>query len=318
MTLLDERRIVPMLAKTGDPFNSKEYYFEPKWDGLRCIAYIEKGEVAFQNRNLRLVTDSYPELTEIPRNVEAKSAILDGEIVVLENGLPSFESLQHRFGIDATARVNVLARKMPATYIAFDLLHLNGKDMINEPLTIRRERLAKMVRDGPHILLSQYVREKGKSYFRKAIQLGLEGIIAKKNNSGYQIGVRSDDWVKIKNVKTMDCVVAGYTRGAGRRASSFGALVLAAFDRQRNLIHLGNVGTGFTDARMETIMSILTPSKTTKKTIGGEVEAPSPITWVRPKLVAEIGYMSMTRDKKLRFPRFMKLRPDKSPAECVL
>ncbi len=318
MTLLDERRIVPMLAKTADPFDSKEHYFEPKWDGLRCIAYIKKGEVDFQNRNLRLVTNSYPELRQIPRNVAAKSAILDGEIVVLEHGLPSFESLQHRFGVDGPARVNVLARKMPATYIAFDLLHLNGKDMVKEPLSIRRERLAKMVRDGPHILLSQYVRLKGKSYFRKAIQIGLEGIIAKKSDSAYQVGVRSNNWLKIKNVKTMDCVVAGYTRGAGRRSSSFGALVLTAFDGKRNLVHLGNVGTGFTDARMETIMRLLTPTRTTKKTIGGEVEAPSPITWVRPQVVAEIGYMSMTRDKKLRFPRFIKLRPDKSPAECVL
>jgi bifunctional non-homologous end joining protein LigD len=308
-----------MLAKTADPFDSKGHYFEPKWDGLRCIAYIHDGKADLQNRNLRLVTNSYPELRNITNNVDSKAAVIDGEIVVLrKNGLPDFESLSNRFGVEDAIRVRILASKFPSTYIAFDLLHLDGKDIVNQPLSSRRVKLGKIVRDGPHILLSQFVPEKGKSFFRKAVQLGLEGIIAKKIDSRYQIGIRSDDWLKIKKVRALDCVIAGYTRGDGSRSSTFGALVLAAYDRRKRLIHLGNVGTGFTDANLKRIMNILKPFKTGDRTISGEVWAPSPITWVRPRLVAEVGYTTLTRDEKLRFPRFIKLRLDGNPSDCTI
>ena len=133
MTLLDERRILPMLSETSEPFDSPDFYFEPKWDGLRCIAYVRASKVEFQNRNLVMVTKSYPELKEIHLNIKSKAAILDGEIVILEKGLPSFESLQNRFGVDDPVQVKILARERPATYIPFDLLHLNGKDLIDRP-----------------------------------------------------------------------------------------------------------------------------------------------------------------------------------------
>lgn len=318
MTLLDDRRIIPMLANTADPFDSKQHLYEPKWDGLRCIAYIQNRRVDFQNRNLRFVTNSYPELKGIAASIDAKAAILDGEIVILENGLPNFESLQPRFGVEEPVRVRILARKTPATYVVFDLLHLNGKDLVDQPLSIRRAKLGKIIRDEPHILLSQYVPEKGKSFFRKATQLGFEGIIAKKNDSTYQIGVRSSDWLKIKKVKTLDCVIAGFTEGTGARSSTFGALVLGTHDKRRNLVHVGNVGTGFTNATLRWVLKLIKPRTVGSPTISGTVEAPSPIKWVRPDLVAEVGYVSLTTDKKLRFPRFIKLRPDGNPAECTL
>ncbi len=318
MTLLDERRISPMLAETSEPFDSSDFCFEPKWDGLRSIAYVLDGKVEFQNRNLVMVTKSYPELKEIHRNIKSESAVLDGEIVILEDGLPSFETLQNRFGVNDPVQAKLLASKIPATYIAFDILHLNGKDLIDRPLAYRRKKLARIIKDGPHILLSQYVPEKGKSYFRRAVQLGFEGMMAKKNDSSYQIGMRSRDWLKVKQIKTLDCIVAGYTRGTGGRSSTFGALVLAAYDRKKNLIHLGNVGTGFTDDSLKRIMKILKPRETKSKTIPGEVKAPTPIKWVKPELVAEVGFMSMTKDKKLRFPRFIKLRPDGNLSDCTL
>lgn len=318
MTLLDERHIIPMLAETSDPFDSADYYFEPKWDGLRCIAYVRNGEVELQNRNLAMITKSYPELGEIDRNIASSAAILDGEIVILENGLPSFETLQNRFGVDNPLQVKVLSRKLPTTYIGFDLLHLNGKDLVDRPLSYRREKLVRIIEDGPHILLSQYVPEKGKSYFNRAVQLGFEGAMAKKTDSTYQMGTRSRDWLKIKEVKTLDCIIAGYTRGTGGRSSTFGALVLAAYDRKKSLIHLGNVGTGFTDASLKRMMKILKPRETKAKTVPGEVKAPTPIRWVKPELVAEIGYMKMTKDRKLRFPRFIRLRFDGNPSDSTI
>jgi bifunctional non-homologous end joining protein LigD len=318
LTLLDERSILPMLSETSDPFDSADFYFEPKWDGMRCIAYFRNRQVEFQNRNLALVTKSYPELREIPSNVKVNAAILDGEIVVLEGGLPNFETLQNRFGVVDPLQVKSLSKRMPTTYIAFDLLHLNGKDIVDRPLSYRREKLARIIEDGPHILLSQYVPEKGKFYFRKALQLGFEGVMAKKTDSTYQIGTRSRDWLKMKQLKTLDCIIAGYTQGTGGRASTFGALVLAAYNRKNTLIHLGNVGTGFADASLKRMMKTLRQRRTKIQTVPGEVKAPTQIRWVKPELVAEIGYMKMTQDHKLRFPRFIRIRLDLNPSDCVV
>jgi DNA ligase D-like protein (predicted ligase) len=315
---MDERGIRPMLAQTAQPFDSDEHYFEPKWDGMRCIAYIQRGEVELQNRNLRDVTKSYPELKTIPNHVKSPVAILDGEIVVLDKGLPSFDLLQNRFGVDDPIQVTVLSRKIPTTYVAFDLLHLNGKDLVNQSLSDRRHQLARIITDSPHLLLSQYVIGSGKSYFRNALRLGFEGAIAKRAASVYQIGTRSEDWLKLKRVQTIDCIIAGYTVGAGARSSTFGALVLAAYNKQGKLRHLGNVGTGFTDAMILRIMELLNPLRVKTKTVSGEVKAPAPINWVKPQLVAEVGYTNMTREGKLRLPRFERMRFDKLASDCVM
>jgi len=315
---MDERGIRPMLAQTAQPFNSKEHYFEPKWDGMRCIAYVKSGRVELQNRNLRDVTKTYPELEAVTDRVKARSAILDGEIVVLEKGLPNFDLLQNRFGVDDPIHVKMLSRKIPTTYIAFDLLHLNGKDLVNEPLSSRREELAAITTDSPYLLLSQYVIGGGKSYFRNALKLGFEGAMAKRSESVYQIGTRNEDWLKLKRVKGIDCTIAGYTIGTGARSPTFGALVLAAYDKEGRLRHLGNVGTGFTDLTILRMMKLLKPLRVKAKAIPGEVKAPAPIIWVKPQLVAEIGYMNMTRDGKLRLPRFERLRFDKLASDCTI
>lgn len=307
-----------MLAETADPFDSLDHYFEPKWDGMRCIAFVHEHKVELQNRNLAMITRSYPELQAIHAGIKSNAAILDGEIVVLDRGLSSFESLQTRFGVNDPIQIKLLSSRNPTTFIAFDLLHLDGNDLVNQPLSDRKERLSAIIGDSPHILLSQHVREKGKSYFKKALQLGLEGAMAKKTDSRYQMGVRSNDWLKLKQTKTLDCVIAGYTRGTGNRSTTFGALVLAAYDKENKLVHLGNVGTGFTDQNLQRMMKILKALGTRNKTLPGKVRAPAPIRWVKPKLVAEVEYMRMTRDLKLRLPRFIKLRLDGTPSDCRL
>ena len=315
---MDERSIRPMLAQTSDPFDSDEYYFEPKWDGMRCIAYLRASELELQNRNLNDVTNSYPELKSITASVKSNSAILDGEIVVLDKGLPSFDLLQNRFGVGDPIQVTRLSMKIPTTYIAFDLLHIDGKDIVNQALEDRREKLSNIVTDSPHLLLSQTITGSGKAYFRNALKLGFEGAIAKRAGSLYQIGVRSEDWLKLKLVKTMDCIIAGYTVGTGSRGSTFGALVLAAYNKRWILKHLGNVGTGFSDATITRILKLIKPLETKSKTVPGEVKAPAAIRWVTPRLVAEVGYMNMTKQGKLRLPRFLRLRFDKAASECIL
>jgi len=318
LTLMDERSIRPMLAQSAQPFDSKEHHFEPKWDGMRCIAYLKSGRVELQNRNLRDVTKSYPELEAVTDRVKAHSVILDGEVVVLEKGLPNFDLLQNRFGVDDPIQVKMLSRKIPTTYIAFDLLYLNGKDLVNEPLSNRRKELTTIIMDSPYLLLSQYVIGGGKSYFRNALKLGFEGAMAKRSDSVYQIGTRSEDWLKLKRVKGIDCIIAGYTIGTGARSPTFGALVLAAYDKEGRLRHLGNVGTGFTDVMILRMMKLLKPLRVKAKTVLGEVKAPAPIIWVNPQLVAEVGYMNMTRDGKLRLPRFERLRFDKLTSDCTI
>ena len=318
MTLLEDRRIRPMLTKTAEPFDSNDYYFEPKWDGLRCIAYVKRGQVSFQNRNLRIVTNSYPELKDIAANLNTKAAVLDGEIVVLRNGLPSFELLQNRFGVEDPVRVQILAKRSPTTYIAFDLLHLNGGDVDDRPLSYRKKMLQRAINDGPHVIVSQHIRGTGRVFFRKAVQLGFEGVIAKKVASAYQFGVRSSDWLKIKKVRTIDCVIAGYTVGEGTRKSTFGALVLGAYDEHNRLVHVGNVGTGFTETELDRIVKLLRLQRTRERTIPGKVEAPSPIKWVKASVVVEIAYTTFTSDMKLRFPRFLRLRLDGNPSDCTI
>jgi len=314
--LLDDRDISPMLAQTSDPFDSKDHLFEPKWDGMRCIAYAREGKLELQNRNLKHVTKSYPELTGITSSIKSKTAILDGEIVVLDNGLPSFDLLQNRFGVDDPSQVKRLSNRIPTTYVAFDLLHLNGTDLLDQPLSERRKKLTAIIADGPHLLLSQYIPEQGRAYFKNALKLGFEGAMAKKTDSPYQPGVRSGDWLKLKQIKTLDAIVAGYTIGQGERSSSFGALVLAAYDKKGNLQHLGNVGTGSTDPNLQRIMRLLKPLEKKNRTIVGEVKANALVKWVKPQLVVEVGYTNMTRDNKLRMPRLLKFRFDKRPADC--
>ena len=317
MTLFDERPIRPMMAKTGEPFDSGDFIFEPKWDGLRALLFKHDNRIELQNRNLRDVTAGYPELQELKSSIKAKAAVIDGEAVVLNpKGLPDFGQMQNRFGINDATRAEVLRKTIPVTYVAFDLLHLNGKDLVSKPLEERKATLRKVISEGPHLLYGDHVEREGKKFYNEASKRGFEGIIAKRRDSAYLPGIRADSWVKVKGAKTLDCVVVGFTQGEGSRASSFGALVVAVHDGKGQLQHIGNVGGGFNNRSLEEITPMLSKLVGKRRVIEGPVEAPSPITWVRPRLVCEVKYASITHDKKLRFPRFNRLRTDKYPEEC--
>ncbi len=319
MTLFDERPLRPMLAKTRDPFDSDAYIFEPKWDGLRTLLFKIGNRIELQNRNLRDVTGSYPELQALNTAIRARTAILDGEAVVLgPNGTPDFQQLQNRFGINDPKRAEVLRKTIPVTYVAFDLLHIDGRDLINSPLVERKKKLKTVLREGPHLLYGDHVEKQGKRFFEEASRKGFEGIIAKERASPYRLGVRSSSWVKMKGTKTLDCVIVGFTRGEGARASTFGSLVVAAYDKKGKLQHLGNVGGGLDNHTLESLSLRL--SKLVRKTpvLPGPVEAPSAVTWVRPSLVCEVEFMSFTTDRKLRFPTFSRLRIDRKPEDCTL
>jgi bifunctional non-homologous end joining protein LigD len=313
--------IKPMLAYSSKPFDSQNFIFEIKFDGTRCIAYVdvENRKVKFLNRRMKFFHDRYPELQEIWKDVKAKKVILDGEIVVFEKGKPNFQKLAEREQIENKARIELLAKIMPAIFIVFDILYLDGEDLINLTLQERKKILERVVVQSERILQSEYVVGKGKEFFRKARQLGLEGVVAKKLDSVYELATRSRNWLKIKSEKTIDCVIAGYTLGAGWREKYFGALILGVY-RKGKLHYIGRVGTGWDENFLQELKKKLEKIKTKKMPFEEEPKFPSGIVpvWVKPKLVCEVKFMQLTKDFMLRAPSFVRMRTDKEPEECIL
>jgi len=307
-----ERKIRPMLAYSSDPFDSEEFIWEPKWDGTRTIAFVGE-KLRLQNRRLIDFAYRYPELSKIKEDVEAKEAILDGEVVVLSQGKPDFRKLQMREHMGDELRIELLSQVMPATFMAFDLLYLDGKPLVDIPLEERKAKLMEIVRESPRILISRHVETYGKRYFEGIVRMGLEGAMAKRKLSTYQMGKRSRDWLKVKNLKTMDCVILGYTPGEGWHEQYFGALVLGAY-KGDELVYVGRVGTGFDEETVKLMTDMLRKMETHEKAV--ELSEPFEVRWVRPELVCEVKFLELTHDLKLRAPSFMRLRDEKAPDEC--
>lgn len=314
--------IKPMLAFLSESFDSSNFLNEIKYDGTRTIAYIdtEKKEVRLLNRRARFFQDNYPELKELWRDVNAKQAIIDGEVVILKNGKPDFYLLAEREHTDDKTRIELLSKINPATYIVFDILHLDGIDLLNKPLIERKKLLEKTVKESQRILRSVYVIGKGRKFFQETRKRGLEGVVAKRLNSVYEIGKRSRNWLKIKSLKTLDCVICAYTKGEGKREKYFGALLCGVYHKGK-LRYIGRVGTGWTEEYMEMLMKKLKKVEYNKNPFDVFEEEPKimeKIHWLKPYLVAEIEFMNLSKDLKMRAPSFKRLRDDKEPRDCML
>ena len=313
-----------MLATSIDePFDGSDWLFEIKWDGYRAIAFIENNKVRLVSRNQNELTARYPELTDLPHYVKAKTAILDGEVVALdEQGRPSFSLMQQRTGFRPGGRRAASNADVPVLYYAFDLLYLDGYDWRRVPLENRKKELASLLIAGDSLRYSDHYEKEGKALFEIAREKGLEGILAKKRDSIYQER-RSAEWLKIKIRHRLECVIGGYTQPEGSRAH-FGSIVLGLYDKQARLIHVGQAGSGFNQKSLTEISQLLKERETKHKPFYGEVEALRRVTWVKPELVAEIEYTEWTdgtnsgSGRKLRAPVFIGLRDDKDPKECVL
>jgi bifunctional non-homologous end joining protein LigD len=316
--------IHPMLATSiGKPFDAPDWLFEIKWDGYRAIAYIENGKGRLVSRNQNDLTPRYPELKDLPKFVKAKTAILDGEVVALDDqGRASFSLMQQRTGFRPGGRRAVANADVPVLYYAFDLLYLDGYDLRKQPLEERKKKLLSIIVPGDALRYSDHYEQQGKALFKVAEQKGLEGILAKKRDSIYQER-RSSKWLKIKIRHRMECVIGGYTEPEGTRAH-FGSVVLGLYDKQSRLIHVGQAGSGFTQKSLDEIWKLLKKLETKQNPFYGEVEALRKVYWVKPELVAEIEYAEWTdgatsgSGPKLRAPVFLGLRDDKSPKECLL
>jgi bifunctional non-homologous end joining protein LigD len=300
-------RYRPMLAGTAPaPFSDDDWLFEIKWDGIRAIATVGT-DVSLMSRNETELAGQFPELAELA--TLAPGTVLDGEIVVMSGGKPDMQSLLPRLQAGTPA-----PRATPVTYIVFDILAYRGDDLTGLPLTKRREILQSAVREGFHVVISVPVEGRGEGYYRAAVAQGLEGVMAKRKDSRYEPGVRSGAWLKIRPLKSCDCVIAGYTPGNGSRSRTFGALLLGLYEGGR-LVPVGRVGTGFSDRLLAELMEKFKPLASGVPQLHG---ISGPVTWLEPVMVCEVGYMEVTREWKLRIPRFLRLRTDKPAAACTI
>jgi bifunctional non-homologous end joining protein LigD len=316
--------IHPMLAESIDkPFDGPEWLFEIKWDGYRAVAFVENGKVRLVSRNQNELTARYPELKDMAQSVKAKTAILDGEVVALDDeGKASFSLMQQRTGFRPGGKRAVANADVPVLYYAFDLLYLDGEDWRKVPLEERKRKLQSIVKTGNSLRYSDHYEEQGKALFEVARSKGLEGIVAKKRVSFYEER-RSREWLKIKIRHRVECVVGGFTEPEGSR-EHFGSLVLGLYDKMGRLIHVGQAGSGFNQKSLGEIWKTLKKLETKKNPFYGEVEALRKVSWVKPELVAEIEYAEWTggtsagSGPKLRAPVFLGLRDDKEPTACVM
>jgi bifunctional non-homologous end joining protein LigD len=316
-------KIRPMLASSvEEPFDNPAWLFEIKWDGYRAVAFIEDGVVRLVSRNQNDLTAQFPELRDLPKFVKAQRAILDGEIVALdEQGRPSFSLMQQRTGFQPGRRRIPGREGVPAVYYAFDLLYLDGFDLRRVGLEKRKEILQTVLAKTNLVRFSDHYPEKGRDLFQVAGQSGLEGILAKKRDSVYH-EERSNDWLKIKITKRQECVIGGYTDPEGSRAH-FGALVLGLYDKKGRLIHVGQAGTGFDQRTLKELYQRLKPLETKTNPFHGEIGGLKRVHFVRPELVAEIKFSEWTHETaeggmKLRAPVYMGLRSDKDPKDCTI
>jgi len=302
--------IEPMLARLTQRLpDSEDYLYEVKWDGIRALISLDEGAVKIHSRNGMDISKQFPELLIPEQAFRATSALFDGEIVCVEgDGKPLFANVIHRMQQSTEGAVDRAKAKCPAVCYLFDCLYLDGRPILNEPFTRRREWLQDAIRTGSVYRVSEAMTE-GTALLEAVKQLGLEGIMAKQRNSTYTPGKRSDAWLKVKARQTVECTIIGYTPGEGDRGKSFGALHLAQADGNE-LKYVGKVGTGFDARLLKDIFAEVKQLTVIKKPIKEKTMDDAHSVWVEPKLICEVQFASITRDGLLREPVFVRLRPD--------
>jgi bifunctional non-homologous end joining protein LigD len=304
----------PMLATLiGKPFSDSEWLFELKWDGMRLLARVRDGTCELRSRRGRAVTSQFPELERLPERLAVKEAIVDGEVVVLdERGHPDFNRIQHRMNVARPPRA--LLEREPITYYVFDILYCDGYDLRAVPLIERKRFLKRVLLPEPPVRFSDHVMGQGEELYRLARQERLEGIVGKHVRSRYEAR-RSREWVKLKTAQELDAVVGGYTAPRGAR-EHFGALLAGLYDDKGALRFIGGVGTGFAEASAKSLHARLAELATPECPFAGKPATREKSVWVKPELVARVRFTELTRDRRLRAPVFLGLRADIDPKDC--
>jgi len=292
--------ISPMSATLSDDpaFDDPKWLFEVKWDGYRAVAELNGKNIRFYSRNGLSYDKAYPkiytELTKLKVN-----AILDGEVVVFKDGLPSFQAIQNYKS----------TQNLPIQFIVFDCLEFEGKDLTKLKLTERKEILKNILPESNFIRYCDHVEDEGIALFEQARKINLEGIIAKRKDSKYYPDKRSKEWLKIKNINVDDFIIVGWTDPKASR-QYFGALLLAR-EIEGELIYSGEVGTGFTNELLKSLYSKIQPLEIENCPLSVLVKKEKGFHWAKPKYTAQVQYVEITDDGHVRHPSFLGLRKDK-------
>jgi len=302
-----------MLAVTGPLPGGPGWAYEFKWDGVRALATVGGGRVRLAARSGVDITAAYPELA--PLATVPAPAVLDGEIVALDAaGRPSFTVLAERMHVRDPVRAARLAATVPVSYLVFDLLALRGKDLTGQPYAQRRALLEALDLTGTRAVVPPVFAD-GPATLAAAREYALEGVVAKRLDSGYRPGQRSLDWIKVKLDDTGDFVVGGWRPGV----RALGALLVGSPEPDGRLRYRGRVGGGISAARERELLAALAPLAVPRSPFATALprDDARQATWVRPELVVEVRYGQRTPDGRLRFPRLLRTRPDKTPADCI-
>jgi bifunctional non-homologous end joining protein LigD len=326
-------RVAPMLAVLSDSVPDRgDWAYEFKWDGVRAIVFVQGGRVRATTRNDKDLAATFPELRAIGEFLGSRPAVIDGELVAFdETGRPSFGRIQQRLHLGSRAEVVRRSREIPASYLAFDLLYLDGKRLFDLAYDERRTALESLGLAGESFATPpSFTGDSAAGVLETATERGLEGIVAKRRGSRYKAGARNGDWVKVKIFRAQEVVIGGWTAGKGGLSGSLGALLLGIPHTdpentgpghkrpgQFALDYVGKVGTGFDEAARREILQDLEPlaqeaspfSATLTKTLEAEAH------FVRPELVGEVQYAEWTGDGHLRHPSWRGLRLEKDPSQ---
>ena len=312
----------PMLAVTGTkpPPDDGNWALEMKWDGVRALAFVERGRVRLMSRTERDITVAYPELAGLGAATTHKQLLLDGEVVVFgDDGWPEFEALQPRMHVTSATQAAMLAGQTPVTYLVFDVLQLDGRPLLDQEYRDRRALLDQLGLAGPYWQTPpSFPGEDFPAVQAVSVEHGMEGVVAKRLDSKYVPGARTDSWRKIKNVRRQEAVVAGYKPGQGNREGQVGSLLIGVNDSS-GLIYAGHVGTGFSVETLRVLSDRLAPLRRADSPFDGPVppEHARTAVWVEPRLVIEVTFDRWTRAGRMRAPVYKGLRDDKDPADVV-
>ncbi len=320
--------VPPMLASSPggrvDTFTSTgSWLFEMKWDGVRAVVHADADGVRITSRRGLAATTTYPEVAAALEPLRARRVVLDGEVVAMDElGRPSFARLQQRMNLTRPGDVARVAAGVPVQLVCFDLLALDGEPLLDLPYEERRARLEELLAGTPDLDARVQAPPDLGSDFTEAMEvsraMGMEGLVAKRLGSRYHPGARSEQWLKIKNVRAQEVVVVGWKAGQGNRQRTVGSLVMAVPGRQ-GLVYAGRVGTGFSAAALDEVTRLLAPLARDGCPLDDVPRADAAgVHWVEPELVGEVEYTDWTATGRIRHPSWRGWRPDKVPADVVV